>query len=97
MEMNSSSAQKVPMVLQFQSRQIDRNKESTVTPDSSPRTGSKHEHKIEFIEVVQNGAGSSFGELALIHRRPRAASIKAKTDCTFAIINKATYQKILLK
>lgn len=35
----------------------------------------KEEDKIEFIEVAQNGKGSSFGELALIHRRPRAATI----------------------
>jgi len=33
----------------------------------------------------------------LIHKRPRAATIIAKSDCVFAVMNKATYQKILLK
>jgi CRP-like cAMP-binding protein len=49
------------------------------------------------IEVAQNGKGSSFGELALIHRRPRAATIVWLTECHFGVLDKPMYQKVLLK
>lgn len=39
-------------------------------------------------------AGGYFGELALIQRRPRAASILAETDCHLASIDKHTYNLI---
>lgn len=38
----------------------------------------------------------SFGELALNNNQPRAATIACKTDCHFAVMNKADYQKCLL-
>lgn len=40
----------------------------------------KEEEKVEFIEVIEAGKGASFGELALMTRRPRAATVIAKTD-----------------
>ena len=39
-------------------------------------------------------AGSSFGELALISSKPRAATIRCKTDCYFAVLEKEDYNKI---
>ena len=40
-------------------------------------------------------AGKSFGELALINDAPRAATIKCKTNCLFATIGRADYEKVL--
>ena len=41
-------------------------------------------------------AGSSFGELALISSKPRAATIRTKTPCHFAKLDKDSYQKVLM-
>lgn len=46
-------------------------------------------------EVLVYKDGSSFGELALTDKKPRAASILAKTDCHFAILDKFNYNRIL--
>lgn len=40
--------------------------------------------------------GGSFGELALIYGTPRAATIKAKTDCRLWAIDRDTYRRILM-
>jgi len=39
--------------------------------------------------------GSSFGELALLENKPRAATIKCKTDCSFAVLDKKHFTEIL--
>jgi cAMP-dependent protein kinase regulator len=40
--------------------------------------------------------GGSFGELALIYGTPRAATIKAKTECKLWAIDRKTYRRILM-
>jgi CRP-like cAMP-binding protein len=40
-------------------------------------------------------AGQSFGELALINRKPRMASIIASEDCHFAILYKVYFDIVL--
>jgi len=40
--------------------------------------------------------GGSFGELALIYGTPRAATIKAKSDCKLWAIDRKTYRRILM-
>jgi CRP-like cAMP-binding protein len=50
-----------------------------------------------FVEVKVLTPGTSFGELALIDGKPRAATIHAITDCYFAIIGREDYQKCLQK
>lgn len=50
-----------------------------------------------YTEVATLKGGSSFGELALISSKPRAATIRAKTRSYFAVLGKADYQKVLLK
>jgi hypothetical protein len=42
------------------------------------------------------GTASCFGELALMYNTPRAASIKAATDCKLWKIDRDTYRSILL-
>lgn len=49
-----------------------------------------------FQEVTILTEGMSFGELALNSGQKRAANIVCKTDCHFAVMNKADYEKCLL-
>lgn len=42
-------------------------------------------------------AGASFGELALMEKKPRAATIVCETDCDFAILEKDYFNWILSK
>jgi len=43
------------------------------------------------------GAGDFFGEMALIHNAPRAATVTAKTDLTTLELDKAAFDRVLLK
>lgn len=47
-------------------------------------------------KVNTSGAGSSFGELALMYNSPRAATVVAQTDCTLWALDRLTFRKILL-
>lgn len=42
-------------------------------------------------------AGASFGELALMEKKPRAATIICETDCDFAVLEKDYFNWILSK
>jgi len=46
--------------------------------------------------VTSISDGGSFGELALIYGTPRAATIKAKSDCKLWAIDRKTYRRILM-
>jgi CRP-like cAMP-binding protein len=46
-------------------------------------------------EVLVYKDGSSFGELGLTDKKPRAASIYTKSDCHFAVLDKQNYNRIL--
>jgi len=46
------------------------------------------------ISVI--GENGTFGELALIHGRPRAATVKAKCDCKLWAIDRDSYRRILM-
>jgi len=48
------------------------------------------------VPINAIGEGGSFGELALIYGTPRAATIKAKTDCRLWLIDRNTYRRILM-
>lgn len=47
------------------------------------------------IELTRLDDGDSFGELALIEDKPRAATIKCLTNCTFATMSRTDYEKTL--
>eukprot|EP00457_Paulinella_chromatophora_P001185 gb/GEZN01001187.1/.p1 GENE.gb/GEZN01001187.1/~~gb/GEZN01001187.1/.p1 ORF type:complete len:817 (-),score=181.49 gb/GEZN01001187.1/:268-2718(-) len=50
----------------------------------------------EPMMVAQRGNGSSFGELALMYARPRAATVKAATDdCAVWVLDRWTFRSIL--
>lgn len=48
-------------------------------------------------QVGLMGKGDGFGELALLHNKPRAATIRCLTDCHFAVLDKNDYVKTLAK
>jgi len=48
-------------------------------------------------EVATLSAGQSFGELALISQKPRAATIRCLENCHFAVLSKQDYEKVLGK
>ena len=52
---------------------------------------------LEYVltEVRVLASGSAFGELALMSNKPRAATIIAKEDTFFAILDKDPFDKIL--
>lgn len=60
------------------------------------KNGERVKEKID-LEVASRGAGYAFGHLALLERKPRAATIYCKEDCEFAVLNKAPFQRILCK
>ena len=58
------------------------------------KQGEKIKEKVD-LEVASRGAGYAFGHLALLERKPRAATIYCKEDCEFAVLNKVPFQRIL--
>jgi CRP-like cAMP-binding protein len=50
-----------------------------------------------FITVAKLIAGSSFGELALLEQKPRAASIRCLKVCHFMVLTKKSYNNVIGK
>ena len=46
-----------------------------------------------FLKIYE--PGEAFGELALLYNAPRAASIKAKTDCLLWALDRNTFNHIV--
>ena len=47
------------------------------------------------VEVAQLSKGQSFGELALISNKPRAATVRCLSECHFLVLQKQDYQRVL--
>lgn len=60
-----------------------------------PSTSDQNEEKLVLTEVKILKAGTTFGELALISKKPRAATIICKEDCNFGILEKKDFNRIL--
>jgi CRP-like cAMP-binding protein len=50
----------------------------------------------EPVKVFEYSTGGSFGELALLHGEPRAASVRARTDCKLWLLDRDTFRKIMV-
>ena len=49
------------------------------------------------IKVFEYSSGGAFGELALIHGEPRAATVRATSDCITYALDRDTFRKIMMK
>jgi len=49
----------------------------------------------EETEVKDYKPGEYFGELALLYSEPRAANVKAKTDCTCVSVDRHSFKRML--
>lgn len=78
-------------------QKVDKTEKSEESNHPARKSSISGDEAISFIEVASNGPGSSFGELALLYRKPRAATITTKTKSIFAVLDKNLYQKILGK
>lgn len=45
--------------------------------------------------VEESGAGDIFGELAMVEDAPRSASVIARTDCEFAVIDQKRFHYLV--
>lgn len=54
-------------------------------------------YHVDGNEVGSSGAGKSFGELALLYSCPRAATVKAKGDCTLFRVDQMSFRSVLQK
>ncbi|CAD8160515.1 unnamed protein product [Paramecium pentaurelia] len=52
-----------------------------------------NQSEMEAVRILNKG--ESFGELALLHKQPRLATIQCNTDCTFAVLDKQQFKHIL--
>lgn len=59
-------------------------------------TGSVSYH-VDDEEVGSSKAGSSFGELSLLYKSPRAATVKAKGECTTFRVDQKSFRSVLQK
>lgn len=58
------------------------------------KNGETKKEKVPTKVAVQ-GPGYAFGELALLERKPRAATILCEEDADFAVLDKEPFQQIL--
>lgn len=63
----------------------------------SPFQNNSEQDDFEYREIAILQANATFGELALIENKARAASIQCAEDCFFAVLNKDDYNKVFKK
>ncbi|CDW81356.1 cyclic nucleotide-binding domain containing protein [Stylonychia lemnae] len=77
------------------SKQNDSEDLSLQIQDSNKKSQNGGQVQTVLLEVAQLKQGQSFGELALISNKPRAATIKCITDTHFLVLFKKDYEQIL--
>lgn len=65
-----------------------------IEKEITDKNGQVRKEKV-LTRVAGQGEGYAFGELALLERKPRAATIICEEDCDFAVLDKAPFQQIL--
>lgn len=65
-----------------------------IEKDVQDKNGEVRKEKV-MTEVLTKAGGYAFGELALVEKKPRAATIYCKEDSEFAVLDKAPFQQIL--
>lgn len=75
-------------------------KKHSISPSSKTLKKKKtmkeqNEYEINEIEIKIMKGGSSFGELALLENKPRAATVICKENCHFATLEKQYFDEIL--
>ena len=69
-----------------------------LTVNSSVESSDDEDEEADGLhEVAVLSAGNSFGELALLKNKLRAATIRCKDTCHFAVIERRDYQKVLMR
>jgi len=71
--------------------------EHTDQGDNGQQSAERAINRGESKYVSTVNKGGSFGELALLYLVPRAATVKAKTDCTVWVIDRGNFKDILMK
>ena len=51
----------------------------------------------EMIPLLIFDNGASFGEIALMSKKPRAGTVLTLTDCHFAVIGADSFDKLLMR
>ena len=64
-------------------------------PSTAEGNNNANSDNLVLTEVKILRAGTTFGELALISKKPRAATIICKEDCNFGILEKKDFNRIL--
>jgi len=69
---------------------IEEESDSDAPADSFP-----DEAQDNFITIAKLYAGSPFGEYALIHSKPRMATVRALCDCHLMYLSRDDYNKVI--
>jgi CRP-like cAMP-binding protein len=89
--------------LEFQNSSL--NKEESISQrENSQNYNEKNQKNIENVvdftklkKIKVLSSGAYFGELALMEKKPRAATIKCDTECHLAVLEKDHFNEILSK
>ena len=56
----------------------------------------KNEHETMKVMTYEDGSGAVFGELALMYNAPRAATVRAVSDCRVWALDQVTFKQIVV-
>ncbi|KAL4479216.1 hypothetical protein ABPG72_011428 [Tetrahymena utriculariae] len=74
---------------------VDFKRQDTNGEQQNQRGGGIDDVLIEKIHIRDLNEGESFGELALIDKKPRSATVSCLTDCHFITFDKISFDKII--